>query len=911
MSDCVLCKSSKKDELLYGKFVATSSGISAHTFCLYFASNLAQNGRDHQGLYGFLQRDIRNEVCRIRQLTCCYCKKRSAGIGCCKEKCKSSFHFICGLENGAENQFCESFRSYCHKHRTSVNCKPPTYRESCCICYNSLRKKNEVFNSSLHLKAPCCTNGWFHKLCLQKFAATSGYFFKCPLCNNTKLFREKLKYQGIFIPDQDAAWEIEPNAYADLLERPSKCVVVECKSKIGRQGNSIRNPLIFCNTCGSKAIHKYCLLNGGGKEFQCNDCTPILQTLDSSKKISPQQQDSDGSDFEIDICEISDEKDKLKENNETTEDVQATTSQNIISRSSFRNCKANYALQTANDDEDCKGNIYITTNLNDKNKYFENTPNDEQCENAYATTPEKEILQKSFRKYKKNKFLRVSSDVESDESTSITRRTVQKSSHNPTDCQKTGINLNGANEMTQAINGEILGNVFTTATNMNSKNKYFENTPDDKVCKNAYVTISDEEILQKSFRKYKKNEFLRISSDVESEAEEFTSITKRKFQKSSHNPTDGQKTGINLKGANQRTQAINGEILGNVFTTATNLNSKNKYFENTPDEKVCQNSYVTTSDEEIVQKSFRKYKKNEFLRISSDVELEPEESTSVTKRTFEKSSHNPTSGQRNENIPINNSCRPLRLRAKSVLISKQEQMEREKGRLNQEKFSASTMPLSDNHRRTTQRNKRRSTDLDKTGNQNKNSIGRDSCFERSIAPCIANRTRKQSLNMAKFKNEGSKGDEQRGWASSSSLDVSCIAKRTRLSLQKSSKTKSVSVCNVEYSNNKDSESSDGISEVYDIESEYEMEAESITSTDSYSIRSPRDMQNLSFIAARVKNRRSSSINTSNDNNNNNKGLTKRFKEDRYRHESSLSSTSNILQTKGSNGIHSFKRHLRP
>uniref|UniRef100_A0A1A9ZGL5 PHD-type domain-containing protein n=1 Tax=Glossina pallidipes TaxID=7398 RepID=A0A1A9ZGL5_GLOPL len=867
MSACVLCKSSKKDELLYGKFVATSSGISAHTFCLYFASNLAQNGRDHQGLYGFLQRDIRNEVCRIRQLTCCYCKKSSAGIGCCKEKCRSSFHFICGLENGAENQFCESFRSYCHKHRTSVNCKPPASRESCCICYNSLRKKNEVFNSWRHLKAPCCANGWFHKLCLQKFAAASGYFFKCPLCNNTKLFREKLKYQGIFIPDQDAAWEFEPNAYAELLERPSECVVVECKSKVGRQSNSTRNPLIFCNTCGSKAIHKHCLMNGGGKEFQCNDCAPILKALDSSKKISPHQQDSDDNDFEIDVCEITDEKNKLKENNETTEDLQATTSENITSRSTSRNCKANYIFQTSNDEKDCKGNIFTTTNLNGNNKYSQNTSDDENCENAYAATSEEEIFRKSFRKYKKNEFLTIFSDVESEpeESTSITKRSFQKSSHNATDVQKTGINLNVANQRTQAINCEILGDIFTTSTNLNGKNSYFENTS---------ATTLEEEILQNSFQKYKKNKCLRISSDVELEAEESTTTKKRTFQRSSRNPTNEQKHEINVNAPTHSKQAINCDA----FLKADN--EKNKL-------ATLQVSKLPLSDNDC----------NHPI-ISSSIPIKFKRN--ISSNNF-KSSH----------ISINNSSRPVRLRTKSVLISKEEQIEREKGELNKETFFASTMPLSDNHRRTTQRNKRRSTDLDSTGNQNRNSIGRDSCSERCIVSCIANRTRRQSLNIDKFKNEGSKGDEQRDWASPSSLDISCIAKRTRLSLQKSSKTKAITVCNVEYSNNEGSESSDGISEVYEIESEYEMEDESIVSTDSYSIPSPRDMQDLSFIAVRVKNRSGSSISTSNDSNNNNKALTKRFKEDRYSQESSLSSISNILKTKGSNRIHSFKRHLRP
>lgn len=49
-----------------------------------------------------------------------------------------------------------------------------------------------------------------------QLAQTSGYFFKCPLCNNSDVFREALVMKGVFIPDRDASWESEPDAFAEV-----------------------------------------------------------------------------------------------------------------------------------------------------------------------------------------------------------------------------------------------------------------------------------------------------------------------------------------------------------------------------------------------------------------------------------------------------------------------------------------------------------------------------------------------------------------------------------------------------------------------------------------------------------------------------------------------------------------------
>lgn len=140
---------------------------------------------------------------------CCYCRKTYASIGCCEKKCRRSFHIACGLEHGVQTQFCRSYDSFCHEHvryKFVPRLRSLVKGEFCCICYDPIVSGqddgNELMAQYLYLRAPCCRNGWFHRNCLQKFAKTAGYFFKCPLCNDEKKFRCELTIRGIFIPNQ-------------------------------------------------------------------------------------------------------------------------------------------------------------------------------------------------------------------------------------------------------------------------------------------------------------------------------------------------------------------------------------------------------------------------------------------------------------------------------------------------------------------------------------------------------------------------------------------------------------------------------------------------------------------------------------------------------------------------------------
>ncbi|XP_039960743.1 uncharacterized protein LOC120774932 [Bactrocera tryoni] len=310
---CELCGSSRRDSIKYGEFLK-KKGKGVHTNCLYLSSAITQNGKDDEGILGFLPKDIAAEKKRVSTVRCCYCGEVMANIGCCARRCHLNFHMICGIENGAMNQFIHSFRSFCHRHVRKVNYRPKKDDE-CCICFEKIFNESTRFSAVNMIRAPCCRNGWFHKYCLQQFAKNAGYFFKCPLCNDNTNFKQNMSLSGIFVQNKDAEWEMVPNAYAELLERPSVCAAETCHNRKGRaQAQTTNNPFIYCVTCGSVAMHLHCTPQRS-HTFECDNCKSILHANSGLETMEAQQQfielaNADDADIiedensDIDVCGI-------------------------------------------------------------------------------------------------------------------------------------------------------------------------------------------------------------------------------------------------------------------------------------------------------------------------------------------------------------------------------------------------------------------------------------------------------------------------------------------------------------------------------------------------------------------------------------------------------------------------------
>ncbi|XP_065209618.1 pineapple eye protein-like [Planococcus citri] len=295
---CVFCRHNDVDELHYGKMYRYEE-IITHYFCMLFSSNMEQNGEDDQGILGFLPKDIKKEVGRGSKLTCSYCQHSGATIGCNVKQCKKKFHYPCGIQHGSLHLFYGQFKSYCYAHRPSQRIPQDaiklTEKSICVMCQDEVTAK--PLPSTVW--AACCRTTWLHRNCVQRMAINAGYFFKCPNCNNKDIFRKEMLENGIYIPDQDAAWELEPNAYHELTERYSRCDAVQCMCPNGRNFSEAGNDyeIILCSFCGSQGIHNKCGEDYFDEKGQwtCTSCVSIVKSrtsgVDSSTSTSVNVED--------------------------------------------------------------------------------------------------------------------------------------------------------------------------------------------------------------------------------------------------------------------------------------------------------------------------------------------------------------------------------------------------------------------------------------------------------------------------------------------------------------------------------------------------------------------------------------------------------------------------------------------
>ncbi|KAM8913945.1 G2/M phase-specific E3 ubiquitin-protein ligase isoform 3-T5 [Spinachia spinachia] len=182
------------------------------------------------------------------------------------------------------------FPSFCPDHSPTQaslggpDLSPP---QSCSVCLDSLEP---VLSFSV-LKCPSCHGSWFHRDCVQRQAHSAGlFFFRCTLCSNQQDFQEEMLRMGIYIPERDASWESEANAYSELLEVYTRCDALICLCSDGRTHSAKTGwfQVIRCQLCGSTGTHRKCWgLQLDARDWACSDCTHATdQTV--SMVTSPQ-----------------------------------------------------------------------------------------------------------------------------------------------------------------------------------------------------------------------------------------------------------------------------------------------------------------------------------------------------------------------------------------------------------------------------------------------------------------------------------------------------------------------------------------------------------------------------------------------------------------------------------------------
>lgn len=107
-------------------------------------------------------------------------------------------------------------------------------------------------------------------------------------------------FDSPFIYFRDAEWELEPQAFSELLERPTKCEAVICKCTEGRDySDEFSWKTTRCRSCGSLACHVLCM--DGQLNYLCELCTKIVpQDAEclQSEVVESELDDIDGWDTE-------------------------------------------------------------------------------------------------------------------------------------------------------------------------------------------------------------------------------------------------------------------------------------------------------------------------------------------------------------------------------------------------------------------------------------------------------------------------------------------------------------------------------------------------------------------------------------------------------------------------------------
>ncbi|XP_045153468.1 PHD finger protein 7 isoform X2 [Echinops telfairi] len=231
---CRLCFQEAGDPETFGEFLQ-KDGLGVHYFCLILSSKLPQRGQSNRGFHGFLPEDIRKEIARAARKVCFVCKRKGAAIHCQKERCGRNFHLPCGRQRGCLSQFFGEYKT------SSVD---PWGRNAASCAVKS-----------------CPRPAW------RTFRA-----------------RAAAEPSTTASASRDAAWELEPGAYAELYQRYQHCDAPTCLCEQGRDcfEDEGRWCLVLCATCGSQGTHRDCsALRSNDKRWECEECAPSASAADA------------------------------------------------------------------------------------------------------------------------------------------------------------------------------------------------------------------------------------------------------------------------------------------------------------------------------------------------------------------------------------------------------------------------------------------------------------------------------------------------------------------------------------------------------------------------------------------------------------------------------------------------------
>ncbi|XP_065543698.1 PHD finger protein 7-like [Lathamus discolor] len=260
--------------------------ISAHLFCLLFASDLRPRGTEREEQMTFLPKDIGRTAQLAAPMVCFVCGKRGATITCQEMGCDRRFHLPCAVQGGCVTRYLLPFSSFCWEHRPQQQELVAPEDTKCLICMDPVEGRTTYGT----MVCPACKHAWFHRVCIQGQATHAGAFcLQCPLCQNIKLFLTEMLNMGIRIPIRQASWE-DNNAYAELYQRHRSCDARECRCPGGRGVAEPDGPwqLLLCRSCAAVGAHRRCSKLGKSREvrWECDSCAGLGISHSASSELA-------------------------------------------------------------------------------------------------------------------------------------------------------------------------------------------------------------------------------------------------------------------------------------------------------------------------------------------------------------------------------------------------------------------------------------------------------------------------------------------------------------------------------------------------------------------------------------------------------------------------------------------------
>ncbi|XP_068456995.1 G2/M phase-specific E3 ubiquitin-protein ligase isoform X2 [Clinocottus analis] len=299
---CALCRLSEDDPALFGeKITLKEHKMSVHYFCLLMSCGVYQRGEEHEGVFGFLVEDIKQEIRRSARL----CVSCAAGVlrlqeeGCERRLLREQLQEDGSLPLRQEAQLRLSVRGTLPVVLPGPQSLPvpggsgPQPAPVLLRVSGPAGARPELLRPQVPvLPHQLVPPGLCAGAAERRQAHSSGlFFFRCTLCSNKERFQEEMLRMGICIPERDASWELEANAYSELLEVYTRCDALACLSSDGRSHAAKTGwfQLLRCRLCGSRGTHRKCSgLKLDSRDWTCSDCSPAADGR-ASLAASPQE----------------------------------------------------------------------------------------------------------------------------------------------------------------------------------------------------------------------------------------------------------------------------------------------------------------------------------------------------------------------------------------------------------------------------------------------------------------------------------------------------------------------------------------------------------------------------------------------------------------------------------------------